>query len=42
MAIGTRTGFGANRRMGAPREGTSFAVLGTGLLTDLDLETPPG
>jgi hypothetical protein len=38
-AIAVRTGFGATDQW-APREGSAFAVLGTGFTTDLDLETP--
>lgn len=40
-AIGTRTGFGATEAW-APREGARFAVLGSGVVADLDLPTPPG
>jgi hypothetical protein len=40
-AMAVRTGFGATAEW-APREGSAFAVLGSGLTTDLDLETPPG
>jgi hypothetical protein len=36
----TRTGFGANATF-APREGARFAVIGTGNVGELDLETPP-
>lgn len=39
-AMGVRTGFG-NTAEWAPREGTAFAVLGSGFVTDLDLATPP-
>jgi hypothetical protein len=40
-AMSVRTGFGATGEW-APREGSAFAVLGSGFTTDLDLETPPG
>ncbi len=38
-AMGVRTGFG-NTAEWAPREGSAFAVIGSGLVTDLDTETP--
>lgn len=38
-AIGVRTGFGSTQQW-APREGSAFAVLGSGLVADLDNETP--
>ncbi len=41
LAIGMRTGFGSTMQW-APREGTKFAVLGSGLVSDLDLPTPNG
>ncbi|MEM6292786.1 MAG: choice-of-anchor L domain-containing protein [Myxococcota bacterium] len=40
-AIGVRTGFGANNTF-SPREGSAYAVIGSGFVSDLDLETPPG
>jgi hypothetical protein len=40
-AMSVRTGFGATNEW-APREGSAFAVLGSGFTTDLDLQTPPG
>lgn len=40
-AVGVRTGFGTTDTW-APREGSSFAVLGSGMVTELDNETPPG
>ena len=40
-AMGTRTGFG-NTNTWAPTEGSKFAVIGSGLISDLDLATPPG
>ncbi len=39
QAIGVRLGFG-NTEVWAPREGSAYAVVGTGMLVDLDLETP--
>ncbi len=39
LAMGTRVGFGTTMQW-APREGSKFAVLGSGLISDLDLETP--
>jgi hypothetical protein len=41
LAMGTRVGFGTTMQW-APREGTKFAVLGSGLISDLDIETPAG
>ena len=38
-AMGVRTGFG-NTDEWAPREGSAFAVIGSGFVTDLDSETP--
>jgi hypothetical protein len=38
-AMSVRTSFGATAQW-APREGSAFAVLGSGFTTDLDLETP--
>ncbi len=38
-AMAVRTGFGPTGQW-APREGSAFAVLGSGLTTDLDSETP--
>jgi hypothetical protein len=40
-AIGLRSGFGSTMQW-APREGTKFAVLGSGFVSDLDLATPAG
>jgi hypothetical protein len=40
-AMSVRTGFGTTNEW-APREGSAFAVLGSGFTTDLDLETPAG
>jgi hypothetical protein len=40
-AMSVRTGLGPTSEW-APREGSAFAVLGTGFTTDLDLETPTG
>jgi hypothetical protein len=40
-AIGTRTGFGSTENW-LPREGQRFAVLGSGVVADLDLPTPAG
>ncbi|MCA9650434.1 MAG: choice-of-anchor L domain-containing protein [Myxococcales bacterium] len=40
-AMSVRTGFGSTNTW-APREGSAFAVLGSGFTTDLDLETPFG
>jgi hypothetical protein len=40
-AMSVRTGFGPTGEW-APREGSAFAVLGSGFTTDLDLETPAG
>ncbi|MCX4247214.1 choice-of-anchor L domain-containing protein [Paraliomyxa miuraensis] len=40
-AMAVRTGFGATGEWD-PREGSAFAVLGSGFVTDLDLPTPPG
>lgn len=40
-AMGVRTGFG-NTNTWAPTEGTKFAVIGSGLISDLDLATPGG
>lgn len=40
-AMGTRIGFGSTDEW-APREGSRYAVLGTGLVADLDLVTPDG
>ncbi len=39
-AMSVRTGFGPTAEW-APREGSAFAVLGSGFTTDLDMETPP-
>ncbi|MBX7081591.1 MAG: choice-of-anchor L domain-containing protein [Nannocystaceae bacterium] len=41
VAQGVRSGFGSTSTW-APREGTRMAVLGTGVVADLDLETPSG
>ena len=41
MAIGLRVGFGSTQQW-APREGSKFVVLGSGLVADLDIATPPG
>jgi len=41
LAMGTRVGFGTTMQW-APREGSKFVVLGSGLITDLDLESPAG
>ncbi len=38
-AMAVRTGFGSTAQW-APREGSAFAVLGSGFVSDLDLETP--
>jgi hypothetical protein len=40
-AIGVRTSFGANATFN-PREGSKYAVIGSGLVGDLDLQTPGG
>ncbi len=40
QAMGVRTGFGMTNTW-APREGSAFGVLGSGLVVDLDFETPP-
>ncbi|MCH9685714.1 MAG: choice-of-anchor L domain-containing protein [Deltaproteobacteria bacterium] len=40
-AIGIRSGFG-NTNVYDPREGTVYAVIGSGLVSDLDLATPGG
>jgi len=40
-ALGVRTGFG-NTDTWAPREGSSFAVIGSGSVAELDSETPLG
>jgi hypothetical protein len=40
-AFGLRSEFGSTTQW-APREGVSFAVIGTGLVGDLDLPTPMG
>lgn len=40
-AMGIRSGFGSTAQW-APREGSVFAVLGSGLITDLDMATPAG
>lgn len=40
-AIGVRSSFGSNGTF-APREGQSYAVIGSGFVTDLDFETPGG
>ncbi|MEX1362960.1 MAG: choice-of-anchor L domain-containing protein, partial [Nannocystaceae bacterium] len=40
-AMSVRTGFGGTGEWN-PREGSAFAVLGSGFTTDLDLETPFG
>lgn len=40
-AMAVRTGFGSTNEW-APREGSAFAVIGSGLVSDLDLATPPG
>ncbi len=40
-AIGVRTGFGTNGTF-APQEGSSYAVIGSGLVAELDLQTPGG
>jgi hypothetical protein len=41
LAIGLRSGFGSTMQW-APREGSKFAVLGSGLVADLDKPTPNG
>lgn len=41
MAIGVRTGFGSSDTW-APREGAAFAVIGTGLVSELDMPPPKG
>ncbi|MEM6990018.1 MAG: choice-of-anchor L domain-containing protein [Myxococcota bacterium] len=38
-AMGVRTGFGSTGEW-APREGTAYAVLGSGFVSDLDMPTP--
>ena len=38
-AMGVRTGFGSTNEW-APREGSAFAVLGSGFVSDLDMATP--
>jgi len=40
-SIGIRTGFGPTDTW-APREGSSYAVIGSGSVAELDTETPPG
>lgn len=40
-AMVTRSSFGGTNEWD-PREGSAFAVLGSGFTVDLDLETPPG
>jgi hypothetical protein len=40
-AMGVRTGFGPSGTWNA-REGSAFAVIGSGLISDLDLVTPTG
>ncbi len=40
-ALGVRTSFGGNGTF-APREGNRYAVIGSGLVADLDSETPGG
>ena len=40
-AIGVRSSFGANGTF-APREGAAYAVIGSGFVTDLDMQTPGG
>ena len=40
-ALGVRTGFGPTAEW-APREGAKVAVLGTGIVAELDTETPQG
>lgn len=40
-AIGVRTSFGANATFN-PREGTSYAVIGSGLVSELGQQTPGG
>lgn len=40
-AMGVRTGFG-NTNTWAPTEGSKFAVIGSGFISDLDLVTPNG
>ena len=39
-AIGIRSGFG-NTAEWAPREGSVYAVIGSGIINELDTETPP-
>ncbi len=39
--IGVRTSFGANVVFN-PREGASYAVIGSGKVIELDIQTPPG
>ena len=40
-AIGVRSSFGGNGTF-APREGSAYAVIGSGFVTDLDMQTPNG
>ncbi len=40
-AIGLRVGLGGTQRW-APTEGAAFVAIGSGMVVDLDLETPPG
>lgn len=40
-AIGVRSSFGGNGTF-APREGAAYAVIGSGFVTDLDMQTPGG
>lgn len=39
LAIGVRTGFGAGANWG-PQEGSSYGVIGSGIINDLDSPTP--
>ena len=41
VSFGVRTGFGPTDTW-APREGSAFAVIGSGDVADLDIETPAG
>jgi hypothetical protein len=41
QAMGVRTAFGPTGEWN-PREGSAYAVLGSGLVSELDNETPPG
>jgi hypothetical protein len=41
LAMGVRTGFGSTQEW-APREGTAYAVIGSGRIEELDTPTPAG